>query len=282
MKNFLRKINLVIVNCWYRKCILSYLLLPFSAIFSAITKFRYLLYKHGWKKSNKVSVPVIIVGNLTVGGTGKTPLVIWLANFLQNAGYKPGIVGRGYKGTNKRAVFVAKDSDFRVVGDEALIIAKYTNCPIIIGSNRFLSAQQLLANNDCNVLICDDGLQSYGFIRDIEIVVIDGKRRFWNLNGFCLPAGPLRESIVKLKQVNFIVTNGAAEPGEYSMHLTANSACMVNNPAISANLSAWSGRTVHAVAGIGNPARFLACWRGSGCWLLVIHFLITMFFHQKI
>lgn len=249
-----QKISLVIANSWYKKSIISYLLFPFACVFFLIVKLRYFLYKRGWKKVHKVSVPVIIVGNLTVGGTGKTPLVIWLANFLQNAGYKPGIITRGYGGTHTQSVFVSKDSNPSVVGDEALVMAKHTDCPIIVGTNRIFSARQLLANKGCNILLGDDGLQSYYFGRDVEIVVIDGERRFGN--GFCLPAGPLREPISRLKQVAFIVTNGEAKIGEYTMRLLANSACMVNNPGIRKNLDDWVGQSVHVVAGIGNPQRF--------------------------
>jgi len=194
---------------WYGRHPLSYLLLPLSWLYRAWIFLRRLLYLSGILAVREVPVPVIVVGNLTVGGTGKTPLVIWLAAFLKKQGYHPGIISRGYKGLEARAPQqVQPDSKPEAVGDEALLIARRSAVPVFVSTKRHLAARALLAHKQCDVLICDDGLQDYGLKRDIEIVVIDGERRFGNRR--CLPAGPLREPLGRLAAFDLRVGNSRA------------------------------------------------------------------------
>ena len=181
--------------------------MPLGFLFSDAVKFRKFLYRLGVLKTHTLPVPVIVVGNITVGGTGKTPLIIWLARFLKDSGFKPGIISRGYGGQAESwPQWVAANSDAKNVGDEALLIAKQTGCPMAVGPLRVDAANMLLKQADCNVILSDDGLQHYALNRDIEIAVIDGERRFGN--GYCLPAGPLREPIERLQSVDFIIVNG--------------------------------------------------------------------------
>ena len=172
---------------WYTDTPYKYLLMPLSKIYEGIVTIRKKYYRKKSTKNSEFNVPIIVIGNLTVGGTGKTPLTIWLANFLKQHGYKPGIVSRGYGG--KAFIYpqtVNTDSDPTIVGDEPLLIAQHTQCPVIVDPNRVMAVRTLLKNNACDVVISDDGLQHYNLPRDIEILVIDGERRFGN--GLCLPA----------------------------------------------------------------------------------------------
>ncbi len=202
------------------------------------------------------SVPVIVVGNITVGGSGKTPVVVWLVKVLKEQGYKPGIVSRGYGGNAESwPQQVRPDSDPRVVGDEAVLLARRCYCPMAVDPNRPAAVKALLQHTDVNIIISDDGLQHYALARDIEIAVIDGQRRFGN--GLFLPAGPLRESPSRLQTVDFRINNGGKpEPYEAPMSLQVDEIINVHNPAIIKTLQDFKGETVHAVAGIGNPGRF--------------------------
>lgn len=191
---------------WYSKNFLAYCLAPLSGCYRFVTFLRYFLYRAGFKKIYYFPVPIIVVGNITIGGTGKTPLVIWLANFLKTQGYRPGIVSRGYGSkADDYPRFVTNNSDPHQVGDEPLLVARRTSCPVVIDPNRPRAVTALLKQTDCNIILSDDGLQHYAMDRDIEIAVIDGERRFGN--GFCLPVGPLREPISRLKKVDFVVSN---------------------------------------------------------------------------
>jgi tetraacyldisaccharide 4'-kinase len=200
-------------------------------------------------------VPVIVVGNITVGGTGKTPLIIWLAELLKNAAYKPGIISRGYGGkSDALAQLVNENSDVNCVSDEALLIARQTRLPVVVSPSRVDAAKKLLSKFDCNIVLSDDGLQHYKLNRDIEIAVIDGERRFGN--GYCLPAGPLREPIERLSSVDFIVVNGEKYADhEFSMQLVGNAAVNLLTSE-QKPLQAFQGIACHALAGIGNPERF--------------------------
>jgi tetraacyldisaccharide 4'-kinase len=206
-------------------------------------------------KKSHVPVPVIVVGNLTVGGTGKTPLVIALAKYLQSKGFEPGIVSRGYGGSGRYPCEVNEHSSPVEVGDEPLLIFRNTGCRMIVDPNRTRAVETLLNFYSCDIIISDDGLQHHALSRDIEIVVVDGQRRFGN--GHCLPAGPLREPVSRLKTVDFVVTNGAAKEGEYSMNFMSREI----RPVLPSNkesktLESLKGQTVHAIAGVGNPTRF--------------------------
>lgn len=253
----------IITEIWYTKSPYAYLLLPFAKAYETAIKTRRYLYRHHFKKIFKFNVPIIVIGNLTVGGTGKTPLVIWLAKFLKNHGFNPGIVSRGYGG--KAWIYpqeVTAESDPSIVGDEAIVLASQTLCPMAVDPKRPAAVQMLLDKYHCDVVLSDDGLQHYAMARDIEILVVDGKRRFGNR--MCLPAGPLREPLSRLSEVNFIVTNGSAAPGEFQMSLVPDAFHNVANPAQIKPLIDFVGQVVHAVAGIGNPFRFFQSLRQMG------------------
>src|SRR5581483_10167702 len=205
---------------WYRDTLLSRALLPLSAVYRAAVALRRFLYRAGIKRQVRVGVPVIVVGNLTVGGTGKTPLVIWLACLLAQAGYRPGIVTRGYGGRSRtwpRAVHA--DSDPDDVGDEPVLLARHAGCAVTADPDRVRGARELIARAGCNIVISDDGLQHLRLARDLEIVVIDGARRFGNNR--CLPAGPLREPAARALCADARVVQGNAGAGEWSMQLAA-------------------------------------------------------------
>ena len=251
-------------NYWYSRNIVSLLLLPLSWLFRLLANLRHLSYRCGLRHTQSMPVPVIIVGNISVGGTGKTPLTVWLVQCLKQAGYRPGIVTRGYQGKASHwPQQVRADSDPVMVGDEAVLLAQRCQCPVAVDPRRVVAVQALLQYNDCDVIIADDGLQHYALGRDIEIAVIDGVRRFGN--GRCLPAGPLREPISRLNSVDFIVVNGGSTLNrEYRMSLHAEKFHRVNNDATIVDLDELRNERVHAVAGIGNPKRFFSQLRGMG------------------
>lgn len=241
---------------WYRKKnLLAYCLTPLSWLYEIIIFLRRLFYRCGLKKITRFPVPVIVVGNITVGGTGKTPLVAWLCGWLQSQGFKPGIVSRGYGGKAMSwPQEVTSKSDPELVGDEAVLLAQQTDCPVVVDPNRVVAVTKLLRNHGCTIIVSDDGLQHYAMGRDIEIAVIDGIRRFGN--GLCLPAGPLREPIQRLKTVDFAVVNGQVDGNEYSMNFTPGNIYNVRRPQQSLDIALLKNKTVHAVAGIGHPQRF--------------------------
>ncbi|MCW8901102.1 MAG: tetraacyldisaccharide 4'-kinase [Gammaproteobacteria bacterium] len=244
-----------IQHSWYNKSGLTALLLPLSWLFCLLVQIRRVLYRLRILRTSQLNVPVVVVGNITVGGTGKTPLVIELANLLKEYGYRPGIISRGYGGKARTwPQQVRWDGDPTMVGDEAILIARRTRCPMAVGPDRVASAKALLKYTDCNLIISDDGLQHYALGRDIEIAVIDGVRRYGN--GQCLPAGPLREPVKRLEQVNFKITNGIAGPEEFAMAYTAEKLCRADDPAVTLDISSLKNQTVHAIAGIGNPQQF--------------------------
>jgi tetraacyldisaccharide 4'-kinase len=221
-------------------------------------------YKNGLVSVYRPTVPVVIVGNISVGGTGKTPLTIWLALKLASYGYKPAIICGGYGG---KADFwpqqVRSDSDWIVVGDEAVLIARHTKgIPVAVGPNRSDSIKALIKSHDIDIVVSDDGLQHYGLERDIEIVVIDGIRRLGN--GRCLPSGPLRETAKRLKEADMTVCKGIAGRGEYPMRFTTEYLKSVNRLGVEIEISAFSEKKVHAVAGIGNPENFFSLLRSLG------------------
>lgn len=259
----MNKFHQTILQNWYQKpSFWVYLLLPLTFLFMLISFVRRWLYRLGWKKSYKLPVPVIVVGNISVGGTGKTPLVIYLAELLKHQGYKPGIISRGYGGDNAHVRSVTENSNPNIVGDEALLIHRRTHCPVVVSQNRPLAAKTLLAENHCDVIISDDGLQHYALQRDIEIAVIDGKRRFGNR--FCLPCGPLREPIERLESVDFVICNGDGAPGEITMRLHAEKVQSLVHAERHESLASFCGKSVHAVAAIGHPERFFENLQAHG------------------
>ena len=250
-------------DIWYKDQVIGLWLSPLGFLFNDAVRFRRFLYRLGILKSHTLPVPVIIVGNITVGGTGKTPLIIWLAEFLKESGFKPGIISRGYGGKAESwPQWVTFDSDAKNTGDEALLIAKQTGCPMAVGPLRVDAAKLLLSKADCNVILSDDGLQHYALNRTIEIAVIDGERRFGN--GYCLPAGPLREPIERLQNVDFIIVNGEkSEDNELSMRLVGDQ--LVNLVTGEQKpLAEFKGVECHALAGIGNPERFFNVLEAAG------------------
>lgn len=259
-----RKIAEWLQVLWYKDLYVSGWMMPWSMIYLDIVRFRRFLYNIGIFKRTKLPVPVIIVGNITVGGTGKTPLVIHLVQWLKDNGYKPGVISRGYSGeSNQAPQTVTAESDTALVGDEAVLLAKRCACPVVVAVKRVEAAKHLLAHHDCDVIISDDGLQHYALRRDIEIVVIDGDRRFGN--GYCLPSGPLREPQTRIQEVDFVVVNGGKElqQGEFAMQCQGQT--WVNLLTAEQQPASYFQRTAcHAIAAIGNPNRFFAQIKAAG------------------
>jgi tetraacyldisaccharide 4'-kinase len=242
---------------WSRLTWLCLLLLPVSLLFRLAVVIRRLLYRIGALASVHLPVPVLVVGNVTVGGTGKTPLVLWLADFLVDCGYRPGIIARGYGGS-ERLQEVTAHSEPAQAGDEAVLLARRSHAPVFVCRDRVAAGKGLLeAHPDCDVIISDDGLQHYRLARDLEIAVVDGERGLGN--GLLLPAGPLREPPRRLNAVNAIVFNGKAVAGlraGFVMRLESTVFMNVLNPAVTTVCGRLRGQRLHAVAGIGNPERF--------------------------
>jgi tetraacyldisaccharide 4'-kinase len=247
---------------WYDRASAPWWLLPLSLIYGAAVGSRRYLYSKHLRRSIRVPVPVVVVGNLSVGGTGKTPLVCWLVSQLAERGFKPGVVTRGYGGASGHARIIDASADPGAVGDEPVLLVRRSGAPVAVGRDR-PAAAQLLVNAGCDVVVSDDGLQHYALARDCEIVVIDGERRFGN--GSLLPAGPLREPEGRLAAADAVVLNGGRTPldGTFSMRLEAGSATSVTGGAVKA-LAKFTGLKVHAVAGIGNPQRFFDMLRAHG------------------
>ena len=252
---------------WYRRGHpLSLLLLPLSWVFCALVRARRWAYRRGWLASHRVPVPVIVIGNLTVGGTGKTPLAIWLAQLLRRHGRRPGIVTRGYGGrASKWPQRVSPTSDPFAVGDEALVLARRTAVPVAAGPDRVAAARLLVADGGCDMIVSDDGLQHYGLQRDLEILVIDGQRDFGN--GRCLPAGPLREPTARRREADLTVCHGEGCTEGVTMWLVPRRLVKLRDPGVTRELASLRRQRVAAVAGIGNPGRFFAMLREQGLYL---------------
>ena len=238
---------------WTRRGAIAWLLWPAGLLFLAAVCVRRLLYILRILKSSHPGIPVIVVGNLTVGGSGKTPLVIWIAEFLKSKGWSPGIVSRGYGAqiAVPRAATVA--SDAAEVGDEPILLSRRSGCPVWVGADRVRVAALLrAAHEDVNLLILDDGLQHYAMRRDLEIAVVDA-RGFGN--GFLLPAGPLREPKARLRGVDAVVSHESPIKG-FAMRLDGDTVHRMTDARERQPLKAFAGQRVHAVAGIGDPNRF--------------------------
>lgn len=234
---------------WYRRSALSTALWPLSIAFGAGVAVRRALYRAGVLASDRLPVPVVVVGNRVVGGAGKTPLTLWIAQALSRRGRRPAIVSRGYGGSEAGPVEVPPGGDWRRYGDEPVLLAEARVAPVWIGRQRAAAARALLAAHpSCDVVLCDDGLQHYALARDVEIAVVDARG---NGNGFLLPAGPLREPAGR--RVDAVVGHGA--PGDFSMRLEpADFVRVVDGAAVAPH--ALRARRLHAVAGIGYPQRF--------------------------
>lgn len=214
----------------------------------------------------RLDAPVIVVGNISVGGTGKTPLVIWLVEQLRRLGRRPGVISRGYGGRAPQYPFrVRADTDPAQAGDEPVLIAWRTGVPVMVDPDRVRAAQTLLASGEVDVLVSDDGLQHYRLRRDFEFCVVDGRRGLGN--GALLPAGPLRESPARLAEIDCLVVNGggfrcAGVPAA-AMQLVATTVQPLC-PGDPRSLESFAGQEIHAVAGIGNPSRFFDLLRSVG------------------
>ncbi|MSQ60651.1 MAG: tetraacyldisaccharide 4'-kinase [Betaproteobacteria bacterium] len=250
---------------WARRTPLTLALAPLSIVFCIAVAARRSLYRVGVLKQARLAVPVIVAGNICVGGTGKTPVVLWLAEFLARNGFRPGIITRGYGGDGTLRA-VTPDSLPSQVGDEPLLLARRAPAPVFCGPSRVHTAQALLATHpQCDVLISDDGLQHYALARDIEIAVVDGARGFGN--GLPLPAGPLREPISRLNSVDAIVCNGPTSTLQfphYKMVLAGEQCVNLLNPWQNCPVSQFKDAAVRAVAATGNPSRFFAQLREHG------------------
>ena len=245
---------------------LAAILRPLSWLVCVLVFVRRWCYRLKIFRTMTLPVPVVIVGNISVGGTGKTPLTIWLANYLAKNGYRPGIVSRGYGGrARKWPQQVRADGDPVMVGDEAIVIARRTTCPMAVGPSRVAAAQALIQHHNIDIILSDDGMQHYALGRTIEIAMIDGVRRFGN--GLCLPAGPLREPVKRLKEVDFVVTNGIAAQAEVGMRYAGKMLSYLDDSS-QKPLGSLKNESVHAVAGIGNPERFFEQLRRAGLHLI--------------
>jgi len=233
------------------------LLLPFAWAYRAAVAFRRACYRTGCLSSVKCSVPVIVVGNITVGGSGKTPFVVWLAGYLEDAGMRPGIVSRGYGGSaGRNPVIVEPGSRAEEVGDEPLLLARRTGVPVCVCIDRVAAVEHLLRETDVTVIVADDGLQHYRLQRDLELIVIDGQRGLGN--GRLLPAGPLREPVARLLEADLVFSNGRADgiPGHVFDLVPGKAHALLGSREL--ELKQFAGDRVWAVAGIGNPDRFYA------------------------
>ena len=241
---------------WYRITPLHLILFPVSLLFRLLVALRRALYRSRILSGHQLAVPVIVIGNISAGGTGKTPLTLALAQQLAGRGWHPLIVSRGYGGGAQQPMHVCQDSDAKQVGDEPLLMARRNLCPVWIGKDRAAAAQAALrAHPQCDVILCDDGLQHYRLRRDMEVAVIDGIRGFGN--GFMLPAGPLREPVSRLRTVDAVVVNGGGtSPGQYAMRLSGETFYNLADPGKTVAASHFHTLNNHAVAGIGHPQRY--------------------------
>ena len=246
---------------WQERGMAAVLLLPFAMLFALAVNLRRWTYRLGWASSVKLPVPVVVIGNITAGGSGKTPLALYLVQELAMRGWRPGVVSRGYGGSARDVLAVTAACEAAVVGDEPLLLARRAGCPVFVGRDRVATAQALLsAHADCNVLIADDGLQHLRLERDVEIVVMDERGVG---NGWPLPAGPLRECPARIAAAHALVLNGEAPlPPDvhpqrvFRMHLAGDRFRHLHDPQRTAGVEELRGRRLHALAGIGHPARF--------------------------
>lgn len=260
-------------SLWYGNSRIVWLLLPLSWLFGVIVLLRRWMYNAGWLKIIHVSKPVIVVGNITVGGTGKTPLVIWLAKALSSRGYKVAVIARGYRGAAATwPQVVTKESDPDIVGDEPVLIAQLTGVTVVAGPDRVADARRAIELG-ADLIVSDDGLQHYRLQRDCEIAVMDGSRMLGN--NHLLPAGPLRESSKRLQRADLLLINRRAENAIHKSTLQSNLQYhIVLNQLRSLktderrSLDILRDQQVHVVTGIGNPQAFIAALQAQGIRVL--------------
>lgn len=254
---------------WRRRGLAACLLFPFSLVFRMLVSIRRSAYRHGWVRSERLSVPVVVIGNITVGGSGKTPLVIYLAKALRERGRRPGVIASGFRGNAGAPTAVDPHGDPACFGDEALVLAKHCGCPVFVGRDRAAAGRAMLAQHPaCDVILADDGLQHYRLERDIELAVFDARGV---MNGWFLPSGPLREPVARLAAVDAVILNGCAVPPAptfagpvFSMRLEGSEFRSLADPSRTCCAADLAGRRLHAVAGIGSPGRFFDQLRGLG------------------
>ncbi|CAC9575930.1 Tetraacyldisaccharide 4'-kinase (EC 2.7.1.130) [uncultured Gammaproteobacteria bacterium] len=232
----------------------NYLLLPVSVVFYLLSFVRKILYRIGLLSTYHFDAPVVVVGNITVGGSGKTPIVMALVKHFKQQGKKVGVVSRGYGGTHtKGSLLVDKNTLASLSGDEPLLIATQSDVWVMVNKNRAQAVRDLITQYKLDIVISDDGLQHYAMGRRVEVAVVDGERRFGN--GFFLPAGPLREPVARLKSVDFVINNGAQHTGEYTSKLTPKSFINLST-GVAQSLDFFEKIACYAVAGIAHPQRF--------------------------
>jgi tetraacyldisaccharide 4'-kinase len=242
------------VRHWTSRGAIAWLLWPVSLVFAVVVWFRRIFYKLRIFGSTHPGIPVIVVGNLSAGGSGKTPLVLRIAEILREHHWKPGIVSRGYGGSAQQPREATIASDPAEVGDEPVLLARRSGCPVWVAPDRVQACLALRAQHpDCNVIITDDGLQHYALRRDIEICVVDARSMG---NGFLQPAGPLREARSRLASVDAVVTHGKADAQGYAMTLEGDRFVSMTDARALRAAKSFAGQRVHAVAGIGDPKRF--------------------------
>lgn len=246
---------------WYGRSGWRWWLAPFALLFALISGGRRYGYRRGWFKRYRASLPVIVVGNLSVGGNGKTPVVVWLVEQLQARGFRPGVVSRGYGGKAPHYPYrLNSTSTTTEAGDEPVLIARRCGCPVVVAPKRSDAVRLLEQSGEVDIIITDDGLQHYALARDLELVVVDGMRRFGN--GCLLPMGPLREPLTRLKRVDAILCNGGSPArGEYPMRLVADAPRRVRDDSLA---SEPLPREIDALAGIGHPPRFFGTLTSLG------------------
>lgn len=262
----------LIERAWYQNSLWLWLLSPFSLLFWLISATRRQAYRFGLMKPQRVAKPVLVVGNITVGGSGKTPLVIWLCETLSAQGIKVGVISRGYGGRAPHYPYtLTAETSAAECGDEPLLIYRRTGAPVVVAPDRVAAARQLLAEHQVDMIISDDGLQHYRLARDLEIIVIDGRRRFGNTR--LLPQGPLREGLWRLSSTDLLVCNsGAGNPGEFEMQLRPDAPrALSSHQAIEDQV--LLRHPVAAAAGIGDPERFFNTLRDLGLSLSATHAL---------
>ncbi len=268
-------LNNLLDRIWYKNHPAYILLLPLSLIFGVVLSIRKLLYSSGIFKTKVASVPVIVVGNFTTGGTGKTPFVIWLVEFLKTKGLNPGVISRGY-GVNSRSKVqqVCADSEPGSVGDEPVLIARRTGVPVAVSADKYQGAMLLIENEQCDVLICDDGLQHLSLGRDLEIAIIDGDRKFGNK--YLLPAGPLREPLSRMSSVDIIISKGTALDNAWQMNYEYGDPVSLLDDKNTMQIESLKDRQIHVVSGIANPGRLHEYLKNMGirfeCHIFPDHF----------
>jgi len=257
-----RLIESTLHRIWYRHNVAAYALAPVALLYCGVMRIRRGLYRKAVFTRRRFPVPVIVVGNLVAGGTGKTPLVAWLAGQLGAHGYRVGISASGYQGaaTNPPRRVTADSNPF-AVGDEALLLARRTGCAVCAGADRVRAVEQLL-DAGCDLILCDDGLQHERLARDIELALVDAQTGFGN--GWCLPAGPLREPLRRLRDLDWLVATRGAYPDAVAMTLSVAGVFPVGGDGPPRPLAAFAGTAVHAVAGIARPERFFTLLGDAG------------------